>query len=586
MNIYKESMVKISSQNQHWISMKILQRCNNITKQSYYINTLILSGIMTTSKDEENFQFCIDSVLQNKMACDVFIHLMETLCTSVDQRKVLIQILINKLKNCKDHETELIRQIENINFTSKKVETSYASTQTTLENETIEATTQTENDDSNIKSATIQKNHASTQTAFENVETNEVTTQTINENSIINPPIKKFLDEDDQAMFSPESSDVEHPDPLKENDVKIEHPEIVFINEILGVDNSPQDIPIPKHNGLNESPSFSNEEQRFRCENCDELFQSEFNLNRHLTLEHLDNSPLTLNLPLPEKAPEKNDLSSSIIDKDFKCNECGKKLNNEYYLKRHLKARHPDNFHKYFPMKLKKEILDSKSMLSKNKNFKCDKCNKTMANKSNLERHFRVIHPNLEMTSKPVIRKKTYSKTKKKLQKLKCNKCTRIFFSKFNSRHCINCSKSISDPTKKKYFRCPNCSSSYSKHEKLMEHVRLCETEVQCEFCKRVFRTASIRQHREKCDPTFRKSKEDRTCIICGYVFLSRSRLRDHNLKFKGACLSNFNPSKHVRASRLKERAKKICNICAKVFNFKKSLQKHLETIHGENINE
>ena len=162
---------------------------------------------MTTSKDEENFQFCIDSVLQNKMACDVFIHLMETLCTSVDQRKVLIQILINKLKNCKDHETELIRQIESINFTSKKVETSYTSTQTTLENETIEATTQTENDDSNIKPKTIEKSYASTQTVIENVETIEVSIQTNTEESNVKPPIQKFLDEDDQAMFSPESSD-------------------------------------------------------------------------------------------------------------------------------------------------------------------------------------------------------------------------------------------------------------------------------------------------------------------------------------------------------------------------------------------
>ena len=73
---------------------------------------LSFAETMTTSnKDEEKFQFYIDSVLQNKMAWDVFTHLMEDLCSSDDQRKLLIQILMNALKRCKERETELLKKI-------------------------------------------------------------------------------------------------------------------------------------------------------------------------------------------------------------------------------------------------------------------------------------------------------------------------------------------------------------------------------------------------------------------------------------------------------------------------------------------
>ena len=69
--------------------------------------------------------------------------------------------------------------------------------------------------------------------------------------------------------------------------------------------------------------------------------------------------------------------------------------------------------------------------------------------------------------------------------------------------------------------------------------------------------------------------------------------MKVHQSKFRGSCLTNFDPSKHLRASPfddgnpkgLKERDKKVCNICAKSFDYTKSLKKHLETIHGENIN-
>ena len=95
------------------------------------------------------------------------------------------------------------------------------------------------------------------------------------------------------------------------------------------------------------------------------------------------------------------------------------------------------------------------------------------------------------------------------------------------------------------------------------------------------------------CDPNFKRSKEELTCKFCGYVFLVRRRLLEHGNKFKnGSCTSKFNPSKHLRASFFdegnpkgaKEKEKKVCNICAKVFNYAKTLNEHLKRIHGENI--
>ena len=549
--------------------------------------------------EKENIQFYVNSAMQNKIAWDVFTHLMGTLCSSNDQRKMLIKILMNALKNCKDRETDLIQKMENVNITTKQVETNCSSTQTVDKDETIEVTTQTDQVDSN-KKPTIETSYASTQTVNEHVESIEATTQTNVEDSIVNSPIEEFIK--DQPMFSPESSDTEHPDPLKETNVKIEHAEI-FINEIFNAENLPLDIPNPndlnsvpvnvdekfkcekcnktfhnksnlrRHSKLkhqdedrddrvenlsqhilnqNDMNSISKEDHQFICEVCDELFQTKSNLYKHRTLEHADNLPLTiplsLNLPLPDEIPKENDSNSSTTtnDEKFECNKCGKKLNNEYYLKRHLRAKHPEVLSSRFSTRIH----------SQKKSFKCDKCNKTMANKASLEKHFSLAHSKMRML------------LARKLE-----------------------NDSNNHQTPNNVTTCQNC---FNKCKDLTKHLLYCKKEIDCKTCGRTFTTASYRtSHRELCDPNFKRSKDELTCKFCGYVFLVRRRLLQHGYKFEnGSCSSKFNPSRHLRASFFddgnpkgaKEKEKKICNICAKVFTHTKTLNEHLERTHGENI--
>ena len=142
-------------------------------------------------------------------------------------------------------------------------------------------------------------------------------------------------------------------------------------------------------------------------------------------------------------------------------------------------------------------------------------------------------------------------------------------------------------------FKCRKCHQRFSTFEKMNSHYEFCEREVKCKTCGiSVTKNTYIKCHRELCDPNYRKSVEDRKCNVCGYVFMTRRRLRNHRLKYKGTCVTDFDPSKNVRASKyddvkpknLKQRKDVICNICAKVFHFSSSLEKHSTIVHGETI--
>ena len=175
----------------------------------------------------------------------------------------------------------------------------------------------------------------------------------------------KEVNEEDQPMFSPESSDAEQTDSLKESEMKIEHEEI-FINDITEIENLPLDI--PNQDNLDSVPSIVDEE--FKCEKCHKTFHNKSNLSRHVKVKHKEEFPLE-------------------IPKEFQgfiCEKCNKKFINAFYLKRHFRARHPD----VLPSKLTEKLF------KQSKRFKCDKCDKNVSNKSNLKRHFRIAHPEVQ----------------------------------------------------------------------------------------------------------------------------------------------------------------------------------------------
>ena len=144
------------------------------------------------------------------------------------------------------------------------------------------------------------------------------------------------------------------------------------------------------------------------------------------------------------------------------------------------------------------------------------------------------------------------------------------------------------------YFQnknCQNCLKNFANIENLEKHLQNCKREIDCPTCGRTFANSSYKGHKQLCNPIYRKPIEERTCNICEYVFQSRRRLKVHQSKFQGSCLSNFDPSKHIRASRFEKgnpkglkRDKKVCKICAKVFDFAKSLQEHSKIVHGESM--
>uniref|UniRef100_I3JDT7 MDS1 and EVI1 complex locus n=2 Tax=Oreochromis niloticus TaxID=8128 RepID=I3JDT7_ORENI len=218
------------------------------------------------------------------------------------------------------------------------------------------------------------------------------------------------------------------------------------------------------------------EERQYRCEDCDQHFESRNQLLDHqkkpcgmppssfLNPEPQDLRPLHMSQGLHEckecdqvfpdiQSLEAHSLSHSE-EREYKCDQCPKAFNWKSNLIRHQMSH------------------DS------GKHYECENCSKVFTDPSNLQRHIRSQHVGARAHA--------------------CSECGKTFATSSGLKQHKHIHSSV------KPFMCEVCHKSYTQFSNLCRHKRMhadCRTQIKCKDCGQMFSTtSSLNKHRRFCE--------------------------------------------------------------------------------------
>ncbi|XP_073842828.1 uncharacterized protein isoform X2 [Musca autumnalis] len=213
-----------------------------------------------------------------------------------------------------------------------------------------------------------------------------------------------------------------------------------------------------------------------------------------------------------------------------KCELCGRCYEKAYYLRAHIKDKHPSSID-----------LD----------YICKICNRRFATQTGLDRHCYRAHPE---TQKPT--------------KYKCEPCGISFTEHTNLRRHIRTKHPISidtvaqtpEPIKHK---CEICGSGYIRLASLRKHLRYIhllslDTGYMCELCHKGFSTqAGLDLHSYTRHPEAQKPAEHK-CEQCGICYMKSKHLQEHIKRKHPPIASEY-----------------VCEICSRKFTTQAGLERH-----------
>uniref|UniRef100_A0A3Q3J5J5 C2H2-type domain-containing protein n=1 Tax=Monopterus albus TaxID=43700 RepID=A0A3Q3J5J5_MONAL len=218
------------------------------------------------------------------------------------------------------------------------------------------------------------------------------------------------------------------------------------------------------------------EERQYRCEDCDQHFESRNQLLDHqkqpcgmppssfLNPEPQDLRPLHMSHGLHECKecdqvfPDIQSLEAHILshseEREYKCDQCPKAFNWKSNLIRHQMSH------------------DS------GKHYECENCSKVFTDPSNLQRHIRSQHVGARAHA--------------------CSDCGKTFATSSGLKQHKHIHSSV------KPFMCEVCHKSYTQFSNLCRHKRMhadCRTQIKCKDCGQMFSTtSSLNKHRRFCE--------------------------------------------------------------------------------------
>uniref|UniRef100_G3NTR8 Uncharacterized protein n=1 Tax=Gasterosteus aculeatus aculeatus TaxID=481459 RepID=G3NTR8_GASAC len=219
------------------------------------------------------------------------------------------------------------------------------------------------------------------------------------------------------------------------------------------------------------------DEQMYRCEDCDELFSSTLELRRHQ--KYSCSSSGSIFDTLREDFKQEREDSDEPV---HECKDCEKIFPNEYSLGQHMIVHTEEREYKCDQcpkaFNWKSNLIRHQMSHDSGKRFECENCDKVFTDPSNLQRHIRSQHVGARAHT--------------------CPECGKTFATSSGLKQHKHIHSSV------KPFICEVCHKSYTQFSNLCRHKRMhadCRTQIKCKDCGQLFSTtSSLNKHRRFCE--------------------------------------------------------------------------------------
>ncbi|XP_054612618.1 histone-lysine N-methyltransferase PRDM16 isoform X7 [Dunckerocampus dactyliophorus] len=219
------------------------------------------------------------------------------------------------------------------------------------------------------------------------------------------------------------------------------------------------------------------DEQMYRCEDCDELFSSTLELRRHQKYS-CTNAGSIFDTLREDFKQEREDSDEPVHE----CKDCEKIFPNEYSLGQHMIVHTEEREYKCDQcpkaFNWKSNLIRHQMSHDSGKRFECENCDKVFTDPSNLQRHIRSQHVGARAHT--------------------CPECGKTFATSSGLKQHKHIHSSV------KPFICEVCHKSYTQFSNLCRHKRMhadCRTQIKCKDCGQLFSTtSSLNKHRRFCE--------------------------------------------------------------------------------------
>ncbi|XP_058017069.1 histone-lysine N-methyltransferase PRDM16 isoform X5 [Ahaetulla prasina] len=258
----------------------------------------------------------------------------------------------------------------------------------------------------------------------------------------------------------------------------------------------------------------------FRCEDCDELFQSKMEMRRHKKYSCHAVGSLYESEEIKQEGLED--------DQGHECKDCERMFPNKYSLEQHMIIHTEEREYKCDQcpkaFNWKSNLIRHQMSHDSGKRFECENCVKVFTDPSNLQRHIRSQHVGARAHA--------------------CPDCGKTFATSSGLKQHKHIHSTV------KPFICEVCHKSYTQFSNLCRHKRMhadCRTQIKCKDCGQMFSTtSSLNKHRRFCEG---KNHYNPGGLFAPGLPLTPSSLMDKsktspNLNHTGLGFSDYFPSR------------------------------------------
>ncbi|KAM6443227.1 histone-lysine N-methyltransferase MECOM isoform 2-T2 [Liasis olivaceus] len=224
------------------------------------------------------------------------------------------------------------------------------------------------------------------------------------------------------------------------------------------------------------------EERQYRCEDCDQLFESKAELVDHQKFPC--STPHSAFSMVDEEFQPKLDKENDLHDMHDiqECKECDQVFSDVQSLEKHMLSHTEEREYKCDQcpkaFNWKSNLIRHQMSHDSGKHYECENCAKVFTDPSNLQRHIRSQHVGARAHA--------------------CPECGKTFATSSGLKQHKHIHSSV------KPFICEVCHKSYTQFSNLCRHKRMhadCRTQIKCKDCGQMFSTtSSLNKHRRFCE--------------------------------------------------------------------------------------